>query len=125
MALPIVGGIFAWFVGLTTSAFTSFTTFLIGKMLYEKAVRYALITAFLVAAAALTVTTSLMLKATILGIQIAMPNSLGMVTYFLPSNINQIFGAIITIRLSTLLYRWTVNTMSAYVPNNPRHGLML
>ena len=120
MALPLIG-LWPWLVGLVTSAFTSFATFLIGRMVYEKAVHYALVTAFVVAAGALTVGLAASLKAAIFAVQIGMPNSLGAATYFLPSNINIIFGMIITIRVSNFLYRWTMSTMAAYVPNNPNY----
>lgn len=116
MPLPIVGGFFAWLVGLFGTTFTAFCTWLMTRLIYEKAVQYALITAFLVAAAALTITISLSIKAAVLAAQVAMPSTLGMATYFLPSNINQIFGLIVTIRVSTALYRWTIATMAAYTP---------
>lgn len=124
MPLPAIG-FFGWLIGLVTSSFTSFATWLIGRMAYEKAVQYALITAFLVAAATAMVTLSLAVKAAIFGLQVAMPNSLGLATYFLPSNINQIFAYIVTLRTSRFIYRWTVSTMSAYLPHDPKHGLML
>ena len=59
---------------------------------------------------------SLTIKALIIGAQIAMPSSLGMATYFLPHNINQVLGLIVTIRVSHALYRWTVATMAQYTP---------
>ena len=124
MPLPAIG-FFGWLIGLVTSSFTSFATWLIGRMAYEKAVQYALITAFLVAAATAMVTLSLAVKAAIFGLQVAMPNSLVLATYFLPSNINQIFAYIVTLRTSRFIYRWTVSTMSAYLPHDPKHGLML
>ena len=124
MPLPAVG-FFAWLLGLVTSSFTSLATWLVARFAYEKAVQYALITAFLVAAATLMITLSLAVKAAIFGLQVAMPNSLGLATYFLPGNINQIFAYIVTLRTSRFLYRWTVSTMSAYLPHEPKHGLML
>lgn len=124
MPLPAVG-FFAWLLGLVTSSFTSLATWLVARFAYEKAVQYALITAFLVAAATLMITLSLAVKAAIFGLQVAMPNSLGLATYFLPGNINQIFAYIVTLRTSRFLYRWTVSTMSAYLPHDPKHGLML
>lgn len=124
MPLPAVG-FFAWLLGLVTSSFTSFATWLVARFAYEKAVQYALITAFLVAAATLMITLSLAVKAAIFGLQVAMPNSLGLATYFLPANINQIFAYIVTLRTSRFIYRWTVSTMSAYLPHDPKHGLML
>jgi len=122
--LPIAGGLWAWFVGLFTSTFSAFTAWMIGKIAYEKAVQIALVTAFLVAAAALTVGVSLSIKALIIGARVAMPNSLGMATYFLPSNVNTVLSIIVTMRVSAALYRWTVATMGAYVPGNPNTGLV-
>ena len=116
MPLHIAGGFLAWLLGLFGSTFATFTTWLIGRMVYEKAVRVALVTAFVVAAAGLTLTVSLTIKALIIGAQIAMPSSLGMATYFLPHNINQVLGLIVTIRVSHALYRWTVATMAQYTP---------
>lgn len=122
MPLPAVG-FFAWLFGLVGSTFTTFTTWMIGRMVYEKAVHFSLVTAFLVAAAALTVSLSLAIKAAIMAAQIYMPAPLNQFTYFLPHNINQIFSLIVTARVSVTLYRWTVATMSAYVPGNPNIGL--
>lgn len=115
MPLPVVG-FFAWFLGLAGSVFGTFTTWMIGRMVYEKAVRYALITAFLVAAAALTLTISLSIKAAIFAAQVFIPSPYNTFTYFLPHNVNQVFALIVTVRVSLMLYRWTVATMGAYVP---------
>jgi len=122
MPLPAIG-FFAWLFGLVTSSFTAFTTFLITKMVYEKAVQFAFVTAFLVAAGALTVSISLSIKATIIAAQIYLPPPMAVATYFLPSNINQIMGIIVTLRVSIALYRWTVSVMGAYLPANPNVGL--
>jgi len=122
--MPVIG-FFAWLIGLVTTAFTSFATMLIGRMVYEKAIQYALTTAFLVAAAGLTVTVSLVIKTAIMSAQITMPPLLASVTYFLPVNINTILAVIVTIRVSSAVYRWTVKVMSAYLPSDPRHGLLL
>lgn len=115
MPLPAIG-FFAWLFGLVTSSFTAFTTFLITKMVYEKAVQFAFVTAFLVAAGALTVSISLSIKATIIAAQIYLPPSMAVATYFLPNNVNQVMALIVTIRVSVSLYRWTVATLAAYVP---------
>lgn len=122
--MPVIG-FFAWLVGLVSTAFTSFATLLIGRMVYEKAIHYALVTAFLVAAAGLTATLSLTIKTAIMAAQVNMPPLLANATYFLPANINTILACIVTLRVSSAIYRWTVKTMSAYLPSDPRHGLML
>lgn len=123
MPLPIAGGIFAWLVGLFGSAIGSFATWLMQRMVYEKAIRYALITAFLVTASGLFLGVSLTIKATVLALQYSMPPSLALVTFFLPSNINQVLAAIVTVRVARSLYALTVNTIRAYLPGNPNYGL--
>lgn len=123
MALPVVAFI-PWLVGLLGSATTAAFTWFVSRMVFEKAVEYALITAFLIAATALTVSVSLAIKSAIFGARIFMPSSLGIATYFLPSNINIVFSIIVTIRVSRALYRWTVSTMAAYLPSKNGAGLM-
>lgn len=123
MPLPVVA-FFPWLIGLLASVTTSAFTWFVSRMVFEKAVQYALITAFLVAAAALTVTVSLSIKAAIFAARVAMPNSLGMATYFLPGNINTVFAIIFTMRVSMALYRWTVATMSYYLPSKTGAGLL-
>jgi len=108
MALPVVGGIGVWLIGLVgavaTKAFTWVTTFLA----YRTAVGVARVVAFMVVAGALTVSVSVAIKALIIGAQVVMPSSLSAFTYFLPGNINQILAIIFTARVSTSLYRWTL-----------------
>lgn len=105
-----------WLMGLVTTAFTSFCTWLVSKMIYERAVAFALTTAFIFTAISLTLGISLSIKALIIGARITMPGSLGLATFFLPPNINTVFGIIVTVRVSRALYRWTIETFSAYVP---------
>jgi len=121
--MPVIAPLWAWIVGLLGSVVSSVATWLIGRMAFEKAINYALITGFLVAAAALFLAVTLSIKAAILGARVSMPGSLGMATFFLPASISQIFAFIVTARVSSSVYRWTVNTMAAYLPHNPRTGL--
>lgn len=121
--MPVIAPLWAWIVGLLGSVVSSVATWLIGRMAFEKAINYALITGFLVAAAALFVAVTLSIKAAILGARVAMPGSLGIATFFLPASVSQIFAFIVTARVSASVYRWTVNTMAAYLPHNPRTGL--
>lgn len=111
MALPIAGGLVGWFLGLVgvtaTKAFTWFMAF----VTYRTAVRLARAVAFIVVAATMLVTLSLGMKAAILAVQQAMPNSLGQFTYFLPPNLNQIFAVFVTLRVSVFLYGWTVRNV--------------
>jgi len=121
--MPVIAPLWAWIVGLLGSVVSSVATWLIGRMAFEKAINYALITGFLVAAAALFLAVTLSIKAAILGARVSMPGSLGMATFFLPASISQIFAFIVTARVSASVYRWTINTMAAYLPHNPRTGL--
>jgi len=121
--MPIIAPLWAWLVGLLGTLFSTFATWLVGRFAFERAVTYALVSAFLVAAAAVFLTLTLTVKAVIIGARVAMPQSLGLATFFLPASIAQIFSAIVTVRVSMSLYRWTVNTMAAYIPHNPRAGL--
>ncbi len=111
MALPIAGGLFAWFVGLigltATKAFTWFLAF----FTYRTAVGLARAVAFILVAASMLVALSLGMKAAILGVQQTMPQSLGQFTYFLPANLNQIFAVVVTLRISAFLYQWTLRNV--------------
>lgn len=120
--MPVIGPFFAWLVGLLGSVVSSVTTWLVAKMAYEKAVHYAMITAFVIAAFGLFLTLTLTVKALVLGARVAMPESLGQATYFLPASIGQIFGAIVTARVGLSLYQWTVSSMKAYVPSIGNFG---
>jgi len=115
MPLPLIG-FFPWLVALFGSLVTSIFTWFLQRVVYEKAVQYALITAGLIAIAALTLSVSLTIKAAIIALRVTMPTSLGMATYFLPSNINLMIGVIVTARVARSVYRWTVTTMAAYIP---------
>jgi len=121
--MPVVGPIFAWFVGLLGSVVSAVGTWLVGRFAFERAITFALVTGFVVAAAALFVTLTLTVKAAVIGARVTMPGSLGMATFFLPPSIVQLIPVIVTARVSVALYRWTVNTMAAYLPHNPRTGL--
>jgi len=121
--MPVIAPLWAWLVGLLGSLVSSVATFLVGRMAFERAIHYALITGFLVAAAALFLGVTVAIKAAILGARVAMPASLGMATFFLPASISQVLAFIVTARVSHAVYRWTVNTMAAYLPGNPRQGL--
>ena len=123
--MPVVAALWGWLVSLFASSITALATWFMGRFAFETALRYTLITGFIGVAAALFLALTLSVKAAIFGARVAMPASLGMVTYFLPASISQIFAFIVTLRVSAALYRWTVSVMSAYLPSNPRHGLLL
>jgi len=121
--MPLLAPLWAWLVGLLGTLFSTVATWLIGRFAFERAVTYALITAFLVASSALFLAVTVAIKGALLAARITMPNSLGMATFFLPASISQILAFIVTARVSASVYRWTVSTMASYVPHNPRTGL--
>lgn len=122
--MPVIAPLWAWLVGLLGSLVTSVATWFVGRVAFEKAMQYALITAFIVASAALFLTLTISVKALILGARVAMPNSLGMATFFLPASVAQVFAAIVTVRVGASIYRWTIATMTAYLPITPRHMML-
>jgi len=122
--MPVIAPLWAWIVGLLGSLVSSVATWFVGRVAFERAMHYALVTAFIVASAGLFLTLTLAVKAAILGARVAMPQTLGMATFFLPGSIAQIFATIVTVRVAAGIYRWTVATLSAYLPITPR-GMML
>jgi len=122
--MPLIAPLWAWLVGLLGSVVSSVATWFVGRMAFQQAMHYALVTGFLVAAASLFVALTITIKAAILGARVAMPQSLGIATFFLPASIGQILAFIVTARVSVALYRWTVRTMSAYLPITPRSMML-
>lgn len=125
MPLPVAGGLFAWLVGLFGSAIGGFATWLMQRFVYEKAIHYALVTAFLVAAAGMFLAVTLSVKAAVIAVQVGMPNSLAIVTYFLPGNLGQIIALLVTARLALNIYTWTTRVMAAYLPGAPGYGSLV
>ena len=121
--MPIIAPVWGWLVGLLGAVVSSVATFLVGRVAFDLAVRYALITGFLVASAGLFLALTLAVKTMVLGARVAMPGTLGVATFFLPGSSGQLFGLVVTVRVSSSIYRWTVATMGSYLPHNPRTGL--
>ena len=115
MPLPIVGGFLGWLVGLFASVVGTLFAWLSAHFVYKTSIKILAVTAFVVASAGFFVTVSLALKVAVLALQIAMPNSLGLATYFLPSNINLIFSTIVLVRVHLVLYTWLKTQMILYV----------
>jgi len=114
MALPVLA-FFPWLVGVFASSLTALFTFFASFMALRYAARFAIVTAYVVAIAAITVTVALGVKAGIMQIQVSMPMSLGSATYFLPNNINIIMAAYFSMRISWYLFNWTKDRLTAYV----------
>jgi len=124
MALPLLG-FFPWLVGLFGSSLGAIMTWLMARVVYEKALFLTTVTAFIIASGSLFVTLALGIKAAIFAARVAMPSSIGLATYFLPSNINSIMAIIVTLRVSIAIYRWTVKVMASYLPLPSNYGCML
>lgn len=120
MPVPIIA-FFPWLIGVFSSILTTLFTWFITQFAARRAVRFALVTTFLIAAGAMTVTVAVAIKAMIMQIQISMPGGLGEATYFLPSNINQVIAIYFTMRVSFYLYNWMTFVISAYVEGLPGH----
>jgi len=111
MALPIVGGVFVWLVGLVGSAATAAFTWFVTRETYKAALHYARVTAFIIVAGSMFLAVSLTIKAAIFAARVSMPQSLGMATYFLPGNINTVLAIFVTLRVSAALYAWTLRNV--------------
>lgn len=110
----------AWLVSLFGTVLSSFMTWFMARFAYETALRITLTTAFLVTAAAMATALSLTIKTAVMSAQVDLPPIFAGAVMFLPPNLNKVMAIIITIRISKLLYQWTVSGLSAYLPNNPR-----
>lgn len=110
----------AWLVSLFGTVLSSFMTWFMARFAYETALRITLTTAFLVTAAAMAAALSLTIKTAVMSAQVDLPPIFAGAVMFLPPNLNKVMAIIITIRISKLLYQWTVSGLSAYLPNNPR-----
>lgn len=122
MPLPALG-FFAWFIQLFGTTFGALATWLTTKFIYERAIQITLVTAFLVSASGLFLTVSTTIKMSVLALRMSLPPVMAMGAFFLPSNLNQIIAAIVTIRVTAALYRWTVGVLAAYLPQSPNVGL--
>lgn len=109
----------AWLVSLFGTVLSSFMTWFMGRFAYETALRITLTTAFLVTSAAMAAALSLTIKTAVMSAQVGLPPIISGAVMFLPPNLNKVMAIIITIRISKLLYQWTVSGMSAYLPNKP------
>lgn len=110
----------AWLVSLFGTVLSSFMTWFMARFAYETALRITLTTAFLVTAAAMATALSLTIKTAVMSAQVGLPPFIAGAVMFLPPNLNKVMAIVITIRISKLLYQWTVSGLSAYLPNNPR-----
>ena len=114
MPLPVVA-LFPWLVGLFASTIGAVFSWFAGWFALRLAARLALVTAYVIAVAAITAGVALTVKALIMGIQVAMPLSLGAATFFLPNNINLIMGCYFSMRVTYFLFMWTRDRLTAYI----------
>lgn len=121
MPIPIIAPVFPWLVSLVTGLFTSFAGWLLTKFAVQKALDIAMATAYLVAVGGLFVGLTVSLKALALGARVALPAVLSAGLQFLPGSTPQFIAALVTFRMAIAVYKWTVATMSAYLPGVQLH----
>ena len=115
MPAPLVGGVL-WGIGAILGAFASkIFDFFFKFVAVKTAWRMTIGTAFVLAASAVTVATAVIIKGIVLAAQIAMPQSLGASTYFLPNNINIILGIYVSVRLAVFVWQWTLRNMERFM----------
>lgn len=115
----------AWLVSLFGTVLSSFMTWFMARFAYETALKIALTTAFLVTAAGMATALSLTIKTLVMSAQVGLPPIFSGALMFLPPNLNKVMAIIITVRIAKTLYRWTLAGIAAYLPSDPKHGLML
>lgn len=87
--------------------FTGVFSFLIAQ-------RMALLTAYIVVSGTLFLATSASIKLTVEALRVSMPPILASSTYFLPSSINSFIAAIVVVRLTHAVWRWTQTNLATY-----------
>lgn len=105
-----------WFITAMATLAGNVLDFFLKRFVLEKATQYTLITMYIGTVFALFLALTLSMKAMVLGARIWMPSTIGMVTWFLPKSLPQIFATIVTFRVSVAIYRWTIQVIGAYMP---------
>ena len=117
--------IFAWLATALTSALSGLATFLVSKFAYERAQALLIAGLFSAITFGAYVATALAVKNLIINAREVMPPLLVTASYFLPHNINQIIGVIVTANILRFTYRYAIKVAALYMPTDPKHGLML
>lgn len=116
--MPWIATVLAW---LTSRVFTS--VFAVGTFLLAR--RVALGTALIVVYSATFVALVASIKTAVMGARYVMPAILAQSTYFLPSNLPVILATIVTVRVSIVIYRWTITNMSVYASHGSGYGSLI
>jgi hypothetical protein len=108
-----------WLVTLLGGAVSRVFTFVYTYASFAIATRIAMATAFIIASAALFLSTAVAIKAVVMGARVSFPPILANATFFIPDSINTLIAAIVTVRTAAALYRWTQINLAVYadVPN--------
>ena len=99
-------------------------TLLFGMVSFHIAQRVAIVTAYIGMSAALFVTVSVAVRASVEALRTSMPGVLTPFTYFLPGNINNFIAAVVLIRVSYFLWKWTQANLAAYA-DIPNRGMLM
>lgn len=86
---------------------------------FHVAQKLAVAVAAITLGAALTLGMATAIKAAIVAVRVSMPGSLGLATYFLPSNINVMISVFITIRVAHFIWSWSMRNLAKYVYAHP------
>jgi uncharacterized membrane protein len=103
-----------WVVTLAGLGVSRVFTFFMAFLAYSTAKKAALVTAYIVASAALFLTMAGAIKAIVIGARYAMPSSLASFTYFLPSSINFLISSIVMVKTTHYVWRWTQKNLASY-----------
>lgn len=103
-----------WITAVLGAAVSRMLGFAMVFVSYMMAKRIAIVTGYLLASAALFLGMSGAIKAVVLGLRVSMPPMMAAVTYFLPSNINSFIAALVTVRLTHFIWKWTQSNLSVY-----------
>jgi hypothetical protein len=88
---------------------------------YVFAKRIAIASGFIAASAVMFLGMAAAIKAIVLTLRVTMPPILSASTYFLPANINFFIAALITVRMTHFIWRWSQANLAVYA-NVGGHG---
>ena len=116
--MPWILAALRWLVG---SLFTNFLALFTFQWARRLALGVALVVVFAGAFLALVVG----VKAAVMAVRVAMPPILAQATYFLPSNLPVIIATAVTVRISILLFRWSMTNLQVYASHGAGYGSMI
>jgi len=104
----------AWLVTLLGLVVRRVFTLVFGIFVFKVAQRIAIASAAILLAATLTLAMASAIKGLIVAARVTMPNTLGLATYFLPSDINVLVSVFVTIRVTHFIWSWTMKNLARF-----------